>query len=114
MGNGGRIINISSIASHKANPAGTVYSASKAAVESITRVMAVELRDKGIRVTAINPGPVSTEMLLVLPEELREHVKATNPVAKPEYIADIIVFLASPKSHWVNGGTINANNASEF
>ncbi|KIM19654.1 hypothetical protein M408DRAFT_330866 [Serendipita vermifera MAFF 305830] len=114
MEEGGRIINVSSTAARQGNPSSTVYAASKAAVESISRVMAVELRDKGIRVTSINPGPVTTDMFLTLPEETQDYFKTTQPVAKPEDIADIIVFLAGPKSRWVNGGTINSNNAVVF
>lgn len=74
--------------------------------------MAVELRDKGIRVTSINPGPVATETFLKISGE--SSMKVKYPVAKPEDIADIVVFLAGPKSRWVNGGTINANNAVSF
>lgn len=131
MGDCGRIINVSSTAAQQALPAASgdlshivvrnifpicplVYSASKAAVESITRVLAVELRDKGIRVTSINPGPVFTDKFFQAPIEQQEHWKATVPVAKPEDIADIVVFLAGPKSRWVNGGVINANNALAF
>ncbi|KIM26287.1 hypothetical protein M408DRAFT_313669 [Serendipita vermifera MAFF 305830] len=114
MGDGGRIINVSSTTARQGNPGSLAYSASKAAVEAITRVMAVELRDKGIRVTSVNPGPMSTEMFANLSEETQELVKSAYPVAEPEYIADIIVFLAGPKSRWVNGGTINANNAVVF
>ncbi|KIM31325.1 hypothetical protein M408DRAFT_64775 [Serendipita vermifera MAFF 305830] len=114
MGDGGRIINISTAIARGGFPGTTVYSASKAAVESISRVMAVELRDRGIRVNSINPGPVSTDMFAKIPEEARETIKKTTPVASPEDIADVIAFLASSKSRWVNGGTINTNNAVAF
>lgn len=76
--------------------------------------MAVELRDKGIRVTAINPGPVRTGMFLASSKEQLDYMNANLPIANPEDIADIIAFLASPKSRWVNGGVINANNAVAF
>lgn len=76
--------------------------------------MAVELRDKGIRVTSINPGPVVTDAFIRLPIETQEYFKSRNPITGPEDIADIITFLAGPKSRWVNGGTINANNAAVF
>lgn len=114
MGDGGRIINVSSVVARSAFPASTVYSASKAAVESISRVMGVELRDKGIRVTAVNPGPVLTDMFTSLPKEVQESLDPKTPIGKPEDIADVITFLAGPKSHWVNGGTINTNNAVAF
>jgi 3-oxoacyl-[acyl-carrier protein] reductase len=110
MGEGGRIINVSSTAARQGNPGSVVYAASKAAVESITRVMAVELRDRGIRVTSINPGPVTTDMFHSLSEDVQEYFRSSQPVAKPDDISDVIVFLAGPKSRWVNGGTINTNN----
>ncbi|KIM24484.1 hypothetical protein M408DRAFT_26952 [Serendipita vermifera MAFF 305830] len=114
MGDGGRIINVSGTAAREGNPTLTVYSASKAALESITRVMGVELRDRGIRVTAVNPGTVFTDAFDASTEERKNHIKATQPVANPEDIADVIAFLAGPKSRWVNGGTINTNNALCF
>ncbi|CAG8643530.1 3660_t:CDS:2, partial [Acaulospora colombiana] len=86
----------------------------KAAVESITRVMGTELRDKGIRVNAINPGPVVTDMFTSLPDELQDHFRATHPVAQPADIADAVLFLAGPNSRWINGGTLNTNNAAIF
>ncbi|KIM26289.1 hypothetical protein M408DRAFT_194844 [Serendipita vermifera MAFF 305830] len=114
MSDGGRIINISSIAAQQANPGIAVYSASKAAIESITRVMAVELRDKGVRVTAVNPGPVLTDAFYSIPSESQDHFTKSFPVGEPEDIADVVVFLAGPKSRWINGGTINTNNAAVF
>ncbi|PVG01783.1 putative short-chain type dehydrogenase/reductase [Serendipita vermifera] len=87
MGDGGRIINVSSVA------------ARQAAVESITRVMGSELRDKGIRVNTVNPGPVVTDMLTAQSDE-------------PADITDAILFLAGPKSRWINGGTLSTNNGA--
>ncbi|KIM24483.1 hypothetical protein M408DRAFT_75810 [Serendipita vermifera MAFF 305830] len=114
MGDGGRIINVSGTPARLAYSSFTVYSASKAALESITRVMAVELRDRGIRVTAVNPGPTITDAFEAQTEERKTYLKATQPVGNPEDIADVIVFLAGPKSRWVNGGTVNTNNAVVF
>jgi 3-oxoacyl-[acyl-carrier protein] reductase len=110
MGDGGRIINVSSTAARQGNPGSLVYAASKSAVEGITRVMAVELRDRGIRVNSINPGPVTTDMFHALSEDVQEYFRSSHPVAKPDDISDVVVFLASPKSRWVNGGTISTNN----
>jgi 3-oxoacyl-[acyl-carrier protein] reductase len=84
MGDGGRIINLSSISARQANAGATAYSATKAAVEIITRVMGVELRDKGIRVNAVNPGPVETDILFDSPPEIQEYFKSTYPVAKAD------------------------------
>lgn len=63
MGRDGRIINVSSIASFCVNPRMTVYSSSKAYVSSFTRGLAHEVKDRGIRVTAVCPGPMATEFL---------------------------------------------------
>ena len=77
-------------------------------------MLGVELRDRGIRVTAVNPGPVLTDLFYSVPKEAQEHFKSIYPVGEPEDIADVITFLAGPKSRWVNGGTVNANNAAVF
>ena len=77
-------------------------------------MLGVELRDRGIRVTAVNPGPVLTDLFYTMPKEAQEHFKSKFPVGEPEDIADVITFLAGPKSRWVNGGTISTNNAAEF
>jgi len=110
MGDGGRIINLSSTAARQGNPTATVYSATKAAVESITRVMGIELRDKGIRVNAVNPGPVETDMFLGLSSETQEYFRSTQPVAKADDITDVVTFLAGPNSRWINATTVGTNN----
>jgi 3-oxoacyl-[acyl-carrier protein] reductase len=110
MGDGGRIINVSSTAARQGNPGATVYSATKAAVESITRVMGIELRDKGIRVNAVNPGPIETDMFLGLPNETQDYFKSTQPIGKVDDIADVITFLAGPDSRWINATTVGTNN----
>ncbi|KAG8818993.1 hypothetical protein FRC17_010637 [Serendipita sp. 399] len=110
MGEGGRIINISSIASRLGSPASTVYSASKAAVEGITRVMGIELRDKLIRVNAVGPGPVVTDMFTTLSKEEQEQWRSKFPVAEPSDIADSVLFLASSASRWITGTTLATNN----
>lgn len=72
--------------------------------------MGVELRDKGIRVNSVSPGPVRTQMFTTLPTEVQDGFKAIAPVAQVEDISDIILFLAGPKSRWVTGSTISATN----
>jgi 3-oxoacyl-[acyl-carrier protein] reductase len=110
MGEGSRIINVSSVAARLGTQGMAVYSATKAAVESVTRVMGIELRDKGIRVNAINPGPVDTDMFLELPNEAQDHIKKTSPMAKVDDIADVVTFLAGPNSRWINAVTVGTNN----
>ena len=108
---GGSVINISSIVSTFAPPAASVYSATKGAVDTITRSLAKELGSRRIRVNAINPGMVDTEGTrsagIADPEsDFRKHYIATAPlgrVGQPEDIATAAVFLASSDSSWVTG-----------
>ena len=108
---GGSVINISSIVSTYAPPGASVYSATKGAVDTITRSLAKELGSRKIRVNAINPGIVDTEGTqtagLSDPEsDFRKHYIASAPlgrVGQPQDIATAAVFLASSDSSWVTG-----------
>lgn len=109
---GGSIVNISSIVS-TLNPAnGSVYSATKAAVDSVTRSLAKELGPRRIRVNAINPGMVQTEgwhAAGFAESEMRKQVEAQTPLGRigvPEDIAPAAVFLASSDSSWITGETL--------
>lgn len=109
---GGSVINISSIASTSPMPTAVVYSASKAAVDTITRVLAKELGPKHIRVNAINPGGVETEgvhSLGVIGSDFEKQMVARTPLGRlgqPDDIASVAVFLASAASGWMTGETI--------
>jgi 3-oxoacyl-[acyl-carrier protein] reductase len=111
-GDGGSIINISSIASTLAPATGSVYSATKAAVDAVTRSLSKELGPRNIRVNAINPGMVDTEGFRSagLPEsDFRKEVESHTPlgrIGKPEDIAPAAVFFASPDSSWISGETL--------
>lgn len=72
--------------------------------------MGVELRDKGIRVNSVNPGPVGTDMFNGLPDVVQTAFKAVAPVTDAIDIADVVTFLAGPQSRWVTGSTISTNN----
>lgn len=106
---GGSIINISSVAGARARPGFTVYSASKAAVDAITKSLARELGPRGIRVNAISPGMVETEGLKesgIGGEEMRRSIVARTPLGRlgrPEDIAPAVVFLASADASWITG-----------
>lgn len=108
---GGSVINISSIVSTYAPPAASVYSASKGAVDTITRSLAKELGSRKIRVNAINPGLVETEgthsaNIAGEDGDFRKHYEATCPlgrIGQPQDIASAAVFLASSDSSWVTG-----------
>ena len=112
---GGSVINLSSVAGVKAIPNSVVYSATKGAVNAITRVLANELGGRKIRVNAIAPGPVETEgvhELGILGSDFEKQMVAETPlgrIAQPEDIARIAVFLASNSSGWLTGDIVTAS-----
>ena len=108
---GGSIINISSSASTLAPPNTSVYSATKGAVDALTRSLAKELGPRQIRVNAINPGMVETEGVHAAglhESEFRKRIESQTPlgrIGQVEDIAPTAVFLASPDSAWITGET---------
>ena len=110
---GGSVINISSVVSTYAPPGASVYSATKAAVDAITRSLGKELGGRNIRVNSINPGMVETEGTqsagITDPENgFRQHIESTTPlgrIGQPQDIATAAVFLASSDSGWITGET---------
>jgi 3-oxoacyl-[acyl-carrier protein] reductase len=109
--NGGTVINISSMASLAATPNGSVYSATKAAVDSVTRTLAAELGPKKILVNSVLPGPVETDGALSLSnwDEFSARLVQQTPlgrVGKPADIATVVSFLASDAAGWITGQVI--------
>jgi 3-oxoacyl-[acyl-carrier protein] reductase len=108
---GGSIINLSSVVSVSPLPGASVYSATKAAVDAITKSLARELGARKIRVNSINPGMVETEGLHTAGAaegDLRKHVEASTPlgrIGQPQDIATVATFLASTDSGWITGET---------
>lgn len=115
LGEGGSVINVGSVVSTAAPPATVVYSATKGALDSVTRVLANELGEKKIRVNSINPGPVETEGAhaagLVGSEFLNAAVARTplGRIGQPRDFGPIAVFLASDESGWLTGETLLAS-----
>lgn len=109
---GGNIINISSTVTSLTPPGSSVYTATKGAVDAITRTLAKELGPRNIRVNAINPGLVETEGVRAAgfdKGDLRKSVEAQTPlgrIGQPEDIAPAAVFLASSDSKWITGETL--------
>ena len=109
---GGSIINISSIVSTRAIPQSVVYSATKGALDSITRVLAAELGPRKIRVNSIAPGMIETEgthSAGFIGSDFEAQAKASTPlgrIGQPDDIARIAVFLASDEASWVSGERI--------
>ena len=110
MSDGGRIINIISIAAHRPSPGFGVYSAANMGMISMTRTLAVELAPRGITVNCIAPGVVVTEMLtetlrMSATDAEREMAKAIplGRTGRPEDCAAAAVFFASPAAEWITG-----------
>jgi len=109
---GGSIVNISSIVSTLSPPYASVYSASKAAVDAVTKSLAKELGPRRIRVNAINPGYVQTEGWYaagLAESDVTKFVKSQTPLGRlgrPEDIAPAAVFFASSDSSWISGETL--------
>ena len=108
--NGGKIVNVSSIAGRNGGTVGVPYAASKAGVIGITQALAHEFTSKGITVNAVAPGPVDTDLFRDLSLEERKKLEKLSPngrFARPEEIAHSILFLI--ENDYVSGETININ-----
>ncbi|HEV3300006.1 MAG TPA: glucose 1-dehydrogenase [Planctomycetaceae bacterium] len=112
---GGNIINIGSVAATVAPPTTSVYSATKAAVNAITRSLAQELGPRKIRVNSINPGMIETEGFHaagIAESDFRKQTEAQTPlgrIGQPQDIAPMAVFLASSDSAWITGQSYYIN-----
>lgn len=108
----GSIVNISSINATEAFPQRLAYCAAKAAVEMLTRVLAIEWADRGVRVNAVAPGVTRTEMVEraiatgAVDEQLYVGRTPLRRLAEPSEIADAVVFLASDRASFVTGTTL--------
>lgn len=110
----GNIVNISSVTGLRSFPGVLAYCVSKAGVDQLTRCAALELAPHGVRVNAVNPGVVVTEihkrggMSAENYENFLEHSKTTHPIGRvgdPKEIAELVFYLASEKASWITGAT---------
>jgi NAD(P)-dependent dehydrogenase (short-subunit alcohol dehydrogenase family) len=111
----GAIVNVSSVTGLRAFPGVLAYCASKAALDHLTRCAALELAPRGVRVNAVNPGVVVTNLhrRSGMSEEqyaaFLERSRETHPLGRPgrpEDVADLVVFLCLPEAEWLTGETI--------
>lgn len=115
---GGSIVNISSIASTNATPGTSVYSATKAALDSLTRVLSRELGPRNIRINSLSPGPTDTEgtqTLGFLRTEVGKRLIDGTPLGRlgtPADIAPTAVFLASDASAWITGECVRVSGGA--
>ncbi len=113
----GRVVNISSINGQKGQFAQANYSAAKAGDLGFTKALAQEGAKKGITVNAICPGYIATDMVMAVPEKVRESIIAQIPVGRlgeADEIARCVVFLTSDDAGFVTGSTITANGGQYF
>ena len=113
----GRIINISSVNGEKGQFGQTNYSAAKAGMHGFTMALAQETAKKGITVNSISPGYIGTEMVMAIPEDVRNQIIAQIPVGrlgKPEEIAALVAFLASEDGAFITGANIAANGGQHM
>jgi 3-oxoacyl-[acyl-carrier protein] reductase len=111
--NGGRIVNFSTSVVGLKLESYAVYAGTKAAVETMTGIMAKEMRGRGITVNAVAPGPTATDLFLNgKSDELVARMAKMNPLERlgtPEDIAAAVSFLAGPDGAWINGQVLRAN-----
>ncbi|MHB0866321.1 MAG: 3-oxoacyl-[acyl-carrier-protein] reductase [Thermoleophilia bacterium] len=105
----GNIINVSSVIGRRGNAGQANYAAAKAGLIGLTKSLARELAPRGVRVNAVAPGYVVTDMTAQLPDEIKERIMTSTPLgrlATPEEVASVIVFLASPAAAYITGAVI--------
>lgn len=111
--NGGRVVNFSTTVVGLKLESYGVYAATKAAVETLTAILAKEMRGRDITVNAVAPGPTATDLFLNgKSPELVERMSKMPPLERlgtPEDIAAVVAFLAGPDGAWINGQTLRAN-----
>jgi NAD(P)-dependent dehydrogenase (short-subunit alcohol dehydrogenase family) len=108
----GSIVNVTTMVASKGVPGAGAYSASKAALESLTRTWAAEFGSAGVRVNSVAPGPTKTEGVEAEWGETNEELGRALPLgrtAKPKEIADAVLFLASPRSTFITGSTLHVD-----
>ncbi|OBK89272.1 short-chain dehydrogenase [Mycolicibacter heraklionensis] len=108
----GSIVNVTSMVAHKGVPGASTYSASKAALESLTRTWAAEFGPYGVRVNSVAPGPTATEGVVAEWGDVNDELGRALPLGRTAHateIAEAVLFLASPRSSFITGSTLHAD-----
>lgn len=113
----GRVINISSINGQKGQMGQTNYTTTKAGMHGFTMSLAQEVARKGVTVNTVSPGYIATEMVMAVPEDIRNHIISGIPVGrlgKPEEIAATVTFLASDQASFITGADFAQNGGQHM
>ncbi|MDX1487191.1 MAG: beta-ketoacyl-ACP reductase [Acidiferrobacterales bacterium] len=113
----GRVINISSVNGQKGQFGQANYSAAKAGMHGFTMALAQEVARKGVTVNTISPGYIATEMVLAVPEDIRNKIIAQIPVGRlgtPEEVAYCVEFLASEDAGFITGADVSCNGGQHM
>ena len=108
----GKIINITSVVGHTGNLGQANYTASKAGIVAMSKSLAIEYAKKNININCISPGFIKTEMTDKIDEKFKEAIISKIPssrLGEPEDVANVVLFLASDQSNYINGETIHVN-----
>ena len=108
----GAIVNMTSVVGLHGNPGQTNYAASKAGIIGFTKALAKELGSRGVRVNAIAPGYVTTELTRVLPEDVRSFILTNTPLGclgDPDDVAGAVRFLGSDEARFVTGAVLQVD-----
>lgn len=108
----GRIVNIASVVGQAGSPGQANYAASKAGLIGLTKALAQEMASRGITVNAVAPGYIATDMTKGLPEEVKQKIMASIPMARmgqPEDVASAVRFLASEEAAYITGQVLAVN-----
>jgi glucose 1-dehydrogenase len=108
---GSAVVNVSSVHAHETEPGVAPYAASKGGMEAFTRAVALEWRQRRVRINCVAPGAVDTPMLRNNPNVKSGKEKIAGAVATPDELAAVICFLASEEARFVNGTTVVADGA---
>jgi NAD(P)-dependent dehydrogenase (short-subunit alcohol dehydrogenase family) len=112
---GGAIVNVTSIAGAQVHPfAGAAYAVSKAGLSALTRELAYELAESGVRVNAISPGEIATSILSPGTDELVRTEVPMKRLGSPNEVAEVVSFLCSSKASYVNGAEIPINGGQHL
>ncbi len=113
----GRVVNISSINGQKGQFGQTNYSAAKAGLHGFTMALAQETARKGVTVNTVSPGYIATEMVMAVPEDVRNRIIADIPVGRlgrPEEIAALVAFLCTDDAGFITGANLAANGGQHM